>query len=124
DGNESEVQFLARLTGVCGGVWPDILFVYDDPIKQAQQGGLDLVDWLGRAYHLIEPGGMVCVSMEGVSEESRGVIRTAAEQLGIDALNVDCMFLTLQKDSSIYCSPHIKVANRTSIFMPETCERT
>lgn len=122
--DESETAFLTRLMHESGGSWPDVLLHFGDPILRASKAGLEPVDWLGRLYHLIDPGGIVTLSMEGVPEGSRQVIQAAAEQLAVDSWGFEGNFLTLRKESSIYCSPHIRVANRSSIFMPETCERT
>jgi SAM-dependent methyltransferase len=130
--NENEAAGLQRICTELGGRWPDILIL--DLNLDRRDSGLDLMDALARAYHVVEPGGVLAIPLDRLESAAVARITAALQELLADRPKEELEsllepilqpadgMLTLRKENSIYLSPHVHIAHRERIFQPETCQ--
>jgi SAM-dependent methyltransferase len=102
--------------------WPDLLLI-GIALDRLMVGAADSFrDLLIRFYHMLEPGGMIVMPLSWQPDIVAQVALQLAEGNEFDQSRCcgDC--LVFNKETSIYTATTIKVANRSSIFDPGSCE--
>jgi SAM-dependent methyltransferase len=97
-----------------GGSWPDVIAASVSAIRDLRTATA-LTTTLNDLYHLLEPGGLLMIS-----GEHEQLTQFMARNDGTSPFSG---LWALEKESNIYTSTHLKIANRKGVFDSVSCRR-